>query len=47
MALQGNHMGRLGAMASGRVPFDAKVAPIYAEWLGRLINASPGSSLPV
>jgi cytochrome c556 len=26
MALQGNHMGRIGAMTSGRVPFDAKVA---------------------
>jgi cytochrome c556 len=26
MALQGNHMGRLGAMVNGQVPFDAKVA---------------------
>jgi len=26
MFLQGQHMARLGAMASGRVPFDAKVA---------------------
>ena len=26
MALQGNHMGRLGAMIKGDVPFDAKVA---------------------
>ena len=26
MFLQGQHMARLGAMANGRVPFDAKVA---------------------
>ena len=26
MALQGNHLGRVFAMANGRVPFDAKVA---------------------
>ena len=31
MSLMGNHMGRLGAMVNGRVPFDAKVAAENAE----------------
>lgn len=31
MALIGAHFGRLGAMANGRVPFDAKVAAENAE----------------
>jgi cytochrome c556 len=31
MALQGNHLGRLFAMANGRVPFDAKVASEQIE----------------
>jgi cytochrome c556 len=33
MFLQGQHLGRLGAMASGRVPFDAKVAVDNADVL--------------
>lgn len=33
MFLQGQHMGRLGAMANGRVPFDAKVAADNADVL--------------
>lgn len=31
MALQSNHMGRLFAMANGRVPFDAKLAAEQIE----------------
>jgi cytochrome c556 len=31
MALMGTHLGRLGAMASGRAPFDAKAAADNAE----------------
>lgn len=31
MALQGNHLGRVFAMAQGRVPFDAKVAQEQIE----------------
>lgn len=31
MALMGAHLGRLGAMASGKVPFDAKLAAENAE----------------
>jgi cytochrome c556 len=31
MALQGNHLGRVFAMANGRVPFDAKVAAEQIE----------------
>jgi cytochrome c556 len=33
MFLQGQHLGRLGAMANGRVPFDAKVAVDNADVL--------------
>jgi cytochrome c556 len=36
MALQGNHMGRLFAMANGRVPFDAKVAAEQIEIVAML-----------
>lgn len=36
MALQGNHMGRLGAMVQGRVPFDAKVAAEQIEIVAML-----------
>jgi cytochrome c556 len=36
MALQGNHMGRLFAMANGRVPFDAKVASEQIEIIAML-----------
>ena len=31
MAIQGNHLGRVFAMANGRVPFDAKVAAEQIE----------------
>ena len=36
MALQGNHMGRLGAIVQGRVPFDAKVAAEQIEIVAML-----------
>jgi cytochrome c556 len=36
MALQGNHMARLMAMANGQVPFDAKVASEQIEIIGLL-----------
>jgi cytochrome c556 len=36
MSLQGTHFGRLAAMASGRVPFDAKVAAEQAELIATL-----------
>jgi cytochrome c556 len=38
--LMGTHLGRIGAMASGRAPFDAKAVADSAELLDRL------SSLP-
>jgi cytochrome c556 len=34
--VMGNHMGRLGAMASGRVPFDANAAQVNADILSTL-----------
>lgn len=36
MALQGNHLGRVFAMANGRVPFDAKVAAEQIEIVAML-----------
>ena len=36
MALQGNHLGRVLAMANGRVPFDAKVAADNIEIIATL-----------
>ena len=36
MSLQNNHLGRLFAMASGRVPFDAKVAAEQIEIVAML-----------
>jgi cytochrome c556 len=36
MALQGNHLGRIFAMAQGRVPFDAKVAQEQIEIVAML-----------
>ena len=36
MALQGNHLGRVFAMASGRIPFDAKVAADNIEVVATL-----------
>jgi len=36
MALQGNHLGRVFAMANGRVPFDAKVAADNIEVVATL-----------
>jgi cytochrome c556 len=36
MALQGNHFGRVAAMANGRVPFDAKVAADNIEIVATL-----------
>ncbi len=36
MALQSNHFGRVAAMASGRVPFDAKVAAENIEIVAML-----------
>lgn len=36
MALQGNHMARLFAMANGQVPFDAKVASEQIEIVSML-----------
>lgn len=36
MSLQGNHMGRIFAMTSGRVPFDAKVAAENIEIVAML-----------
>lgn len=36
MALQSNHLGRVFAMASGRVPFDAKVAAEQIEVVAML-----------
>ncbi len=33
MFMQGTHLGRLGAMANGRVPYDAKVAADNADIL--------------
>jgi cytochrome c556 len=36
MALQGNHLGRVFAMANGRVPFDAKVAADNIEIIATL-----------
>ncbi|MFM2058800.1 MAG: hypothetical protein RLY71_3185 [Pseudomonadota bacterium] len=36
--VMGNHMGRLGAMASGKAPYDAKAAAESAELLARLSN---------
>lgn len=36
MALQGNHLGRVFAMANGRVPFDAKVAAEQIEIIAML-----------
>ncbi len=36
MALQGNHLGRVFAMANGRVPFDAKVAAEQIELVAML-----------
>lgn len=36
MALQNNHLGRLFAMVSGRVPFDAKVASEQIEIIATL-----------
>lgn len=36
MTLQGNHLGRVFAMATGRVPFDAKVAAEQIEIVAML-----------
>ncbi len=36
MALQGNHLGRVFAMANGQVPFDAKVAADNIETVSML-----------
>jgi cytochrome c556 len=36
MTLQGNHMGRVFAMANGKVPFDAKVAAEQIEVVAML-----------
>lgn len=36
MFVMGNHLGRIGAMTSGRVPFDAKVAADNAEVVAEL-----------
>lgn len=36
MALQGNHLGRLFGMVSGRIPFDAKVAADNIEIIATL-----------
>lgn len=36
MTLMANHVGRLGAMASGRVPFDAATAQANAELVATL-----------
>ena len=36
MALQGNHLGRVFAMANGRMPFDAKVAADNIEIVATL-----------
>lgn len=36
--VMGNHMGRLGAMANGKAPYDAKAAAESAELLAHLAN---------
>jgi cytochrome c556 len=36
MSMMGTHLGRLGAMAQGRVPFDGAAAAANAEALGHL-----------
>lgn len=42
MTMQGAHLGRLGAMVNGRVPFDARVAAENAEALALLLKLSFG-----
>ena len=36
MFIQGQHVGRLGAMASGRVPYDAAAAVVSAEVVAQI-----------
>lgn len=51
--VMGNHFGRIGAMANGRVPFDARAAQINAElvntlaalpWAGFIDGTSSGDT---
>jgi cytochrome c556 len=53
MFIQGQHMGRIGAMTSGKVPFDAKVAAENAEvvaeisklpWVGFMPGTDKGGN---
>ncbi len=53
MFIQGQHFGRLGAMVSGRIPFDAKVATENAEvvaemarlhWAGFVAGSDKGAT---
>jgi cytochrome c556 len=55
MFIQGQHMARLGAMASGRVPYDAAAAAANAEvvaemsklpWAGFVAGAEGGKAKP-
>lgn len=55
MFIQNNHMSRLGAMASGRVPYDAAVAVANAEvvatisklpWAGFGVGTEGGKAKP-
>jgi cytochrome c556 len=44
-SLMGTHFGRLGAMANGKVPFDAKVAAENAALVATLAKL-PGAAFP-
>lgn len=46
MALQGNHMARLFAMANGQVPFDAKVAADQIEIISVLNRLQFAAFIP-
>ncbi len=46
MTLQGAHISALGAMANGRVPFDAQVASRHAEVLA-LVSTLPWNAFAV
>lgn len=46
MFMMGQHLGRIGAMANGRVPFDAKVAAENADLLAALAKLPYAGFMP-
>ena len=46
MFIQSHHMGRLGAMASGRAPYDAAAAVANAEVVAEISQAALGRLRP-